>query len=97
MQLNEMAAIFDEQDDEHMQFERIQSPRHPRPDIAAFLLLHELVPGQRDMVCAAEHDEIYLDVRADDLALVVTEEQIIELIRCGVRFDSSTDSLCMFV
>ncbi len=49
------------------------------------------------MVSAAEHDEILLDVDLEELAKVATEEQIVELIRCGVRYDSSTDSLAMFV
>lgn len=49
------------------------------------------------MVSAAEHDEIYLDVSGEELCAVATEADLIYLHRCGVRYDSSTDSLAMFV
>lgn len=71
--------------EEYIQFDRVQNKRSNRPDLHAFLLLDELFPENRDMVCAARHDEIFLDVSEDD-AGTLTDEQIIELIRCGVRF-----------
>ena len=83
---------------EFLKFERVHNQLSNRPDIHAFLLLDKLVPRpNRDMVSSAEHDEIWLDVDPEELAEAATEEQIIELIRCGVRFDSQTDSLAMFV
>lgn len=85
------------EDGEFLKFERVQNKLANRPDIHAFLLLDKLVPGDSDMVSAAEHDKIWLNVQVEELAKVATEEQIIELIRCGVRLDSSTDSLAMFV
>lgn len=95
MTLDEMEDLFDDDGDEYLKFERVENKRSSRPDIHAFILLNELVPGTRDMIAAAEHDEIYLDVDPETLAEVATEEQIIELIRCGVRY--SDDSLRMFV
>lgn len=91
----DLEATFDKFEDEYIQFERIENKLHARPDIHAFILLDKLVPGDRDMVCAAEHDEIYLDVDTDALALVATEDDILQLVRCGVRLDD--DSLAMFV
>lgn len=89
--------IFDKHEDEFLKFNRVENKRSSRPDIHAFLLLNELVPHESSMVSAAEHDEIFLGVSPDELArCLVTEDQIIELIRCGVRLDSSTDSLMMF-
>lgn len=82
-------------DDEYIKFERVENKRSNRPDLHAFLLLDELVPGSGDIVCAAEHDEIFLAISVEELAAVATEAQVIELIRCGVRF--SYDGLCMFV
>lgn len=90
-----LAARFEQFADDFSRFEDIPQPRSRRPDLHAFLLLDELLPGTRDMVCAAEHDEIFLDVDLKALALVVTDEQIHELVRCGVRFES--EGLCMFV
>lgn len=95
MTLEEMQAAFDLEDD-FLKFEGIEKPRSKRPDLHAFLLLDELVPGDSDMVSAAEHDEIFLHVDPEALAAVVTLDQIRELRRCGVRYDSSTDSLAMF-
>jgi hypothetical protein len=76
-------------------FVQVENPRCGRPDLNAFLLLDELLPGQRDLVCAASHDEIWLDVDLKALTKVITDEQILELVRCGVRLDSK--GLCMFV
>jgi len=94
----DLKQAFEAARDEYIQFDRIEKPLHPRPDLCAFLRLHELVPGKsHDMVAAAEHDEIYLDVEPDKLAEVATQEDIVYLTRCGVRYDTSLDSLAMFV
>jgi hypothetical protein len=50
-----------------------------------------------DMVSAAEHDEIWLDVDCEELAKVITEDQVLELTRCGVHYDSGYDALKLFV
>lgn len=96
MTKDELITEFD-LDGEYLHFERIEKPLHPRPDICAFLRLHELVPGTRDMVSAAEHDEIFLDVDLEQLAAVATEDDVVYLQRCGVRLDESGDGLAMFV
>jgi hypothetical protein len=95
----DLKEAFDAAETEFLKFDRIEKPLHPRPDICAFLKLHELVPMKpdRDMVAAAEHDEIYLEVEPDALAEVATQEDIVYLHRCGVRLSSETDSLAMFV
>lgn len=94
MDLDEM---FDKCEDEYIKFDRVENKRSNRPDLHAFLLLDELMPGTRDMVSAAEHDEIYLDIDVDAFKAVATEEIVIELTRCGVRYDSGYDTFCMFV
>jgi hypothetical protein len=86
---------FHQFEEDFCRFEQVANPRCGRPDLNAFLLLDELLPGQRDLVCAASHDEIWLDVDLKALAKVITDEQILELVRCGVRLDS--EGLCMFV
>ena len=74
--------------DEYLNFAKIKNKRSNRPDLHAFIILDELFPGQHDMVCAAEHDEIWLDVGLEDLE-TLTDEQIRDLVRCGVRCDDS--------
>jgi hypothetical protein len=75
-----------------------------RNDLHAFMLLESILPGApntsgyvMDMVGAAEHDRIYLDVNLEKLAEVITKEQIEELESCGVQADENGDGLAMFV
>jgi hypothetical protein len=97
--MSEIAEVFEKFDDEFLKFDRVPPERklHPRPDLCAFLLLDRLVPGTSDMVAAAEHDEIWLEVSPEALAAVATEDDILTLIRCGLRYDGDVDSLAMFV
>lgn len=109
MTKDDFIAIWERHSERFLKFEEIKEPRHPRPDLCAFLMLHDLAPcvsdensikngfGMMDMVAAAEHDEIWLSVDVDALASNVTEEQIVDLQRCGVRYDDDNDSLAMFV
>ena len=86
--------MFEKHHDEFLKFDRITDKHSKRADIHAFILLDRLTPGDCDMVSAAEHDEIWLEP-GEDVIEKLTEEQVIELTRCGVRY--SEDSLCMFV
>jgi hypothetical protein len=90
-----LEKMFAKHDDEYLEFKRIENPRHPRPDICAFLMLHEVCPGTGDMVCSAEHDQIWLDVDVKKLAKVATSDLIRDLTRCGVLYDEGTESLSM--
>ncbi len=95
---DDLHALFEKHEDEFLQWERIVPPLTTRRDLHAFLLLDRLVSNVgRDMVSAAEHDQIWLDVSPEDLAAVVTEEQVIELRRCGVIYDTDIGSLSLFV
>lgn len=93
----DVEATFEKFDEtnEYGKFDRIENKRSKRPDLHAFLLLDSLVPGEGDMVSAAEHDEIFLDTEVEKLAKVATEADILELVRCGVRY-SEYDCLAMF-
>lgn len=93
----DLSEAFEKAEDEYIKFERVENPLHPRPDICAFLLLDKLLPGSGDIVACAEHDEIFLDIDCEKLAEAASEDDIITLSRCGVRFDSDLDSLAMYV
>lgn len=92
-----LKAVFKELQDEYLKFERIENPLHHRADICGFMKLHQLVPGTMDMVAAAEHVEIFLDVSPEALERVATVDDLVYLHRCGVRWNSDADSLAMFV
>ena len=98
MTRDEMIDAFDSEaaNDEYVKFDRVENKRSGRPDLHAFLLLDSLISGTTDMISAAEHDEFYLDIDIDQLAAVVTPDQIIDLSRCGVRYDDDLDTLAMF-
>src|ERR1035438_5389586 len=103
MTTNELAELFEKYEDEFIVFQNIPADRRlsNRRDLNAFLLLDKLVPSTRsdahfdNMISAAEHDEIFLDASPKELASVATEDQIVDLIRSGLRYDHSTDSLAM--
>lgn len=82
---------------DYMKFELVENKRSQRPDLHALMLLDELFPSDNggDMVAAAEHDEIWLDIDGEKLN-ALTDEQIADLVRCGVRHDEEHDCLCMF-
>lgn len=97
MTRDEMVDVFQKDtSDEFLKFDRVENKLSQRTDLHAFLLLDKLVPDKRDIVGGACHDEIYLGIDSRKLAEVVTRDQLIELIRCGVRWSDESDSLCMF-
>jgi hypothetical protein len=67
-----------------------------RPDLNAFYLLDKLIPGTEDMINGAEHDEYYLSVSPEVLHQVASDEDILFLVRCGVRYDEDVDSLALY-
>ena len=98
MTFDQMKAFWDECNDQFLKFDKVTNKLSNRPDLHAFMLLDKMLPiEEKDIISAAEHDEIFLQVNIEELAKVVTKEKIMELSRCGVRFDSSNDCLAMFV
>lgn len=100
MTKQELVSLFkDNNDEEFLKFERVKAHESltTRPDLYALVFIDKLVPGNSDIIGDSAHDEIFLSVKPDDLAAVATHEDIIDLIRCGVRYDSQWDSFAMFV
>ncbi len=95
MTVADLRELFEKHHEEYLRFERITIKRCNRPDLHAFLLLEELVPGDTDIVSDARHDEIFLGVEVKDLARIVTEAQVVELLRCGVSWEPKYDCLYM--
>ncbi len=95
MTVEELETLFEKHNEEFLKFDRVVDPKSTRPDLQGFLLLDRLVPGESDIVSAAAHDEIWFGIDLEDLAKVITEEQVIELLRCGISL--SDGSLHSFV
>lgn len=64
-------------------------------DLAAFIILHRLLPSLNDIIVAAEHDIIYLSADIDELCKVATEQDITDLRNCPIMIQE--DALVMFV
>ena len=88
---------FEAVNDEFSMFENIEDPLNPRPDLCAFMLLHSLLPDNDDMIAAGEHDVIYLSIDVNELNVILSDRDLLTLIRCGVSHDRGRDSLMMFV
>jgi hypothetical protein len=86
-------------DEEFCEFHKIPNSNKQsyRPDICGFLLLDRLPPGTGCLVDAAEHDQIWLDIDIDELGKGISEQQVIELLRCNIFYDSRFDRLSCFV
>lgn len=100
MTLEEMKVVFENHAEDPMDVRRfglIKNPQSYRPDLCGLMMLDRLVPGKRDIISAGEHDQVWLNVDLAKLAEVVTEEDIMNLLRCGIWYDSEGGSLSMFV
>lgn len=100
----ELAAAFEKYEDDFLEFADIPESerRHHRPDVAAMLLLAERFPDTKDIIGAAEHDIIYFscDPPQDsdyENQWPLSEDDVLYLRRCGLFWDTETDSLASFV
>lgn len=94
--MNKFKRICEEHESEFLRFRNVKNKRSNRSDLNAFILLDEILPqSDLDIVRGAEHDIIYVDGTPEQLELV-DEELLLDLYRCGVRYDSEYDCLAMF-
>ena len=98
MTLDELKILWEKYNDEYLMFSKIKNPLHHRRDICALLMLDKIKGGTSSgsIIDASEHDEYYIDIDCEKFAAVVSEQQIIDLIRCGVRYDTGLGCFCIF-
>lgn len=98
--LSTMAQRWDQFEDDFLLFDRIPPPERPfsSSDLCAWALLDKKFPSARglDMVSGAGHDQVWLRITRTEIAQL-TDEEILYLVRCGVMFESDTETLSMFV
>ena len=83
-----LEETFEKFKDEYLKTHFVREKLNARTDLHAFLLLDRLVPGSIiDMIAAAEQGEIFLSVDTAALAKAAMEEDVLTLVRCGVRYD----------
>lgn len=93
----DLKQFYDDHDDEFLKFDRVLNQMSSRRDVHAFQLLDILVPVKDDIVSCAEHDQIWLSVDVEELLEAASEEQLLDLHRCGVWYDDDVESLSMWV
>mgnify|MGYP003492596196 CR=1 FL=1 len=97
MDIKTMNALFKKYED--TKFEDLDAKDCPsnRPDLVGFLTLDRVCPGTCDMVAAAEHDQIFLEIDPEVFLANATEDTIRILSACGIWYDADYDSFTMFV
>ncbi len=102
MTFEELENFFEIHNDQFLKTDNIKKRMSPRPDLCAFLILDELqfrselIDSYSDIVNQAEHGIIYLGVDPENILSVITEADILDLIRCGVCFNSDESCFTMF-
>jgi hypothetical protein len=102
MTVEELETLFEKHHEEHGEFQKVKKPRSKRADLNALMLIDSLVTydeslgDSEDIISASEHDQAWISIEPERLAPFVTEEQVIELIRCGIRYDREHDAFCFF-
>jgi acetone carboxylase gamma subunit len=84
--IKKLKEKFDKLDEEYLKFDRVKNKLSSRPDIHAFILLNQLHPSHVDIVGGANHDEIFLNVDPELISNHATDEQVADLVRCGVIY-----------
>jgi hypothetical protein len=94
MDITQLKALFEKHRTEYLKFTRIENKYSKRPTLHALILIDKIldtdVEDQCDIISGATSDEIFLEPMKEELARLarlITEEQVIELIRCGVRYN----------
>ena len=84
-------------DEEYLKFDRIPSDKRlaESAKICGFFYIYKLMKDPKMFLMAAEHDDISL-AHLEDLR-DLTEEDIIYLSRCGIRYDDEFECLAAFV
>lgn len=98
--MSEVADFWTRYESEHFKSERIspgnRSLAHST-DLIAMMILDRHFPSRYDMVSAAGHEKFYLKVDPNELfSKDIPEEDILDLMRCGLFHDSRNDSFYFF-
>ena len=83
--------------DKKLTFEGIGNKYSQRKDLHAFILLDKIVPDNKYLISAAEHDAIYLDINIEDFISKVSKDQLMELLLFGIMYNSEYNCFIMFV
>ena len=89
-----LSERFENVNDDYLKFDQIEKPLHPSNDLAGLLKIASLLKDPTNFPMSADHDSLYL-ARPEDM-VELTDDDILELTRCGISYDSSNDCLFKF-
>lgn len=97
MNLKQFMARWDV---EFGKFERIKNPTSSHRDLCAMLILSKFMTNPRTSVINSVESNsrdgfIVFEPSTHDVETMATEEQVIDLIRCGVRYNGEYGALVM--
>jgi hypothetical protein len=96
-----MLAFFEERADDFGKIEDVKTARrlHRRADLNAFLLLDKLLTNGNDsaILVDARNEQVWLSPKPWEVMQRASEEDLLDLVRCGVFYDEDNDSLSMYV
>ncbi len=100
--VHRISQWYEKNENEYLKFDRITDPLHPVEDICGILYLHQKCGARKasnrkgfcDFISSAEHDEIWFDAQE---IKNLTEDDVVYLMRCGIRWDSDVESFGAFV
>lgn len=92
---------FEQYEDEYLNYRVDPNLLYKRHDVIVINVIDNLIPAQNecspDLIVSASRDEIFFGIDAEKFSDIVTDDQLILLIRCGLRYDGGRGCLCMFV
>lgn len=94
-----LKELFEKHSEEYLHHHVIENPMHRQADLCCFLMLDKIAPlnNDRNVIAYASHDEITLAFDPNTVAQNATEQEIIDLIRCGLRYEEDEECFMMFV
>jgi len=82
-----MIELFEKFESDQYKFEDVEHKMSQRPDIHALMMLDKLAPNNSCAIVSTDYDVVYLAFDPDIVSNNVTEDQVRDLVRCGVLFD----------
>jgi hypothetical protein len=78
-------------------FDLVTNRLSSRSDMHAFMLLDRLVPGTFCLLQWANVDQVWFEVAVGRVEEAATEEELRDLICCGVFYDARMNALSLFI
>jgi len=98
MTTNDLIDFLEENNDsDFCKFEKIKNPLFKQSDLQALFIFNQILPEHGDFICSTNHYGIFFSVSPKDISKKASKEQILDLLRCGISYDSSRGCFYKFI